>query len=113
MFESCQQPDLSNLKYNWEWKPEFQTWEIKIPVKVAHIAGEWHIYFQQRPYYCDRGRFHCNVDGIGTGDPDDQEGFPRYYFSLQRGMEEMEEWIDIRKEVLRKELETKNKVQAL
>ena len=103
MNESCQQPDLSKLKYDWKWFPEHQTWEIRLRIKHGHRDGEWHVWFEQRPYYCDRGRFHCNVDGYGTEGPDHQEGFPRYYFSLQRGMEEIEEWIDIRQEVIEKE----------
>ena len=101
--QSIQQPNLSSLKLPWQWKEEYGLWEVNIPVQVNGITGTWLIYFQQRPYYCDRGRYHCNVDGLGVSRPDFQEGFPRYYFSLQRGMEEMEEWVAIRQEVLKKE----------
>lgn len=98
---SAQTPDLSKLKLPWKWVAENHSWEVKIPVEVMYAKGEWHIWFQQRAYYCDRGRYHCCVDGRGVEGPDHQEGFPRYYFSLQRGMEEMEEWVAIRSEVLR------------
>lgn len=105
MNESAQQPDFSRLKLPWKWIPENRSWEVKIPVKLWSGPGVWHIWFQQRPYYCDRGRYHCCVDGINAEGPDHQEGFPRYFFGLQRGMEEMEEWVAIRQEVLRHETE--------
>jgi len=96
----AEQINRSKLKYDWEWKPEFSTWELKLPVKIANVDFVWHVWFQLRPYYCDRGRWHCCVDGVNTEGPDNQEGFPRYYFSIQRGLEEIEEWIDIRTEVV-------------
>ena len=102
MNESAQQPDLSKLKLAWNWSAENSYWQAEIYVQTWAGKGKWLIWFQQRPYYCDRGRYHCQVDGINTEGPDHQEGFPRYYFSLQRGMEEMEDWVAIRTEVLKK-----------
>lgn len=101
--QSAQQPDFSKLKHPWKWVAENHSWELKVPVEIQGRPGEWFIWFEQRPYYCDRGRYHCCVEGICVEGPDNAEGFPRYYFSLQRGMEEMEEWIAIRTEVVRKE----------
>jgi hypothetical protein len=61
------------------------------------------MWFQKRPYYCDRGRWVINVDGSGVEGPDYAEGFPRYFFSLARAVDEMEEWINARSEVRKDE----------
>ena len=48
-----------------------------------------------RPNYCDRGRWQAYIDcpGFPTNpNPfDAQDGFPRYYFSLERAKAEMED----------------------
>lgn len=106
--------DRSKILLPWVYLKDNKTIELFVPVKVqpfkalpdataerqaALYETKWHVWFQQRPYYCDRGRWHCVVNGVCVEGPDDHEGFPRYYFSLQRGLEEMEEWIRIRKEI--------------
>ena len=94
-----------NKKLPWKFIEETQTWEVEVPVNLYGTStGTWKVWFEKRPAYCDRGRWVCNVDGVGVSGPDDQEGFPRYYFNLDYGKEEMETWIACRKEVVAKEL---------
>jgi hypothetical protein len=60
------------------------------------------IYLEPRPYYCDRGRcivkvfpkhgFNCTPCAI-----DEQDGFPRYYFDVERAKAEVAEWMRARK----------------
>ena len=53
------------------------------------------IFIERRPYYCDRGRYgfwaESKVNEKLTIDFAD--GFPRYFFSLQRAFDEMYDWI--------------------
>src|SRR5688572_14624916 len=59
--KSIQKPDFSRLKQPWHWVEKNRSWELKVPVNVNGFEGEWFIWFHERPYYCDRGRFDCNV----------------------------------------------------
>lgn len=88
--------DEGAIRLKWEYKAEFQTWEVKVPAKDWRGVGHYHIFMQARPGYCDRGRWVANVDGIGISGLDDQEGFPRYYFSLEYAKAEMEAWVNMR-----------------
>lgn len=68
--------------------------EALVPA-VTHLGQElWQITLVKRPSYCDRGRYHCLVQGTLDG----QEGFPRYYFNLDRAKAELEDWVNARKE---------------
>ena len=53
------------------------------------------IWIEQRPHYCDRGRYVAKTDAP----IDAQEGWPRYYFNLERAMAEIEAWVRIRDEL--------------
>ncbi len=57
------------------------------------------IYLERRPFYCDRGRwgFWAESKGEEKVDIDYADGFPRYFFSLQRALDEMKDWVDFRK----------------
>lgn len=60
------------------------------------MAGELHelwrngrmlAWLERRPAYCDRGRFHANVDiPVFISEADT---WPRYYFDLERGKLEL------------------------
>lgn len=52
------------------------------------------VWIAPRPVYCDRGHYIAHVEGIASIDAADC--FPRYYMSLERGKEELEEWLDWR-----------------
>lgn len=88
---------------NWIWNEQNKTWEAKFPVEVNGQKGEWLIWMTERPFYCDRGRWSVGVDGIGCSGPDDQEGFTRYFFSIENAKWEMEEWVKMRQEILKKQ----------
>ena len=56
------------------------------------------IYIEKRNWYCDRGRYGFwaeskNDDKVCI---DFADGFPRYFFSLQRAFDEMHDWIEFR-----------------
>lgn len=55
------------------------------------------IYLEQRPAYCDRGNWLAKLDAIGGTELaielDDQDGWPRYYFDLERAKLEIEAWL--------------------
>lgn len=91
--------DRSKLKHPWKWVPDNLAVELRLPAKTYAGPGHWFIWFTMRPGYCDRGRWHCCVEAEETAGPDGQEGFPRYYFNLERGLLEMEEWIAARTEL--------------
>ena len=55
----------------------------------------WTMWIERRPPYCDRGRWKLDVDAP----IDAQEGFPRYFFDLERAKLEAQEWVNVRKEL--------------
>lgn len=79
-----------------------------LPEPVIDEHGEAYITLEavtigitKRPYYCDRGRYGVLVD-VNHGfherlNIDFADGFPRYFFSLQRLVDEIADWIEIRK----------------
>lgn len=84
----------------WRWVEADKTWYADFPVEVNGVKGVWKIWLTQRPGYCDRGRWSVGVDGIYSSPPDEQEGFPRYYFDLETAKYEMREWVKMRTEIL-------------
>jgi len=86
----------------WEWVEKDRTWYAKFPVEVNGVKGEWLVWLTQRPHYCDRGRWGVGVDGVGCSPPDEQEGFPRYFFDLETAKEEMRAWVKMRQEIIKK-----------
>lgn len=80
------------MKTEWHWDPVFNTWNIR----GKHC---W-IWMDARPAYCDRGRWLARLE---ISDPvaihiDGADGWPRYYFNLERAKAEIEEWIRFRKQ---------------
>jgi hypothetical protein len=66
---------------------------------VYGSAGIYLISIEPRPPGCDRGRYWVRVfTELGVPALDWQEGFPRYYFSLEVAKSEMEAWVNAREE---------------
>ncbi len=53
------------------------------------------ICIEARPSYCDRGSYIAKIFPTGklAREMDDADGWPRYYFDLQRGKLECEAWL--------------------
>jgi hypothetical protein len=53
---------------------------------------------EPRPAHCDRGRWiaKCFRDPRDGRPLDGQEGWPRYYFDLDRARAEIQEWVEAR-----------------
>lgn len=63
------------------------------------ISGrECEIYLQARPVHCDRGNWLAQIAPYGQleRDMDGTDGWPRYYFDLDRAKLEIEAWLDKR-----------------
>lgn len=82
------------------WK-EVDTHEDGTPAVESWFECECkggRIFLEKRPHYCDRGRWYAkpelrfDKDLPGTH-VDGQDGWPRYYFDLERAKLEIEEWI--------------------
>ncbi len=58
------------------------------------------ITIEPRPSYCDRGNFIAKIDARGelALDFDHQDGWPRYYFDLERAKAECEAWVRKRRQ---------------
>lgn len=87
---------MKRIRIDWEFKTEWLTWEARVPATDSFGSGHYHIWMEPRPRYCDRGRWKVCVDSHGVVGLDGQEGFPRYYFDLDRAKVEMEEWVNAR-----------------
>lgn len=53
------------------------------------------IYMERRNFYCDRGRYGFWAEAKIPEELciDFADGFPRYFFSLQRAFDEMYDWV--------------------
>lgn len=49
-------------------------------------------YLQERPVYCDRGRWHANIEVSGVWQSE-KDPWPRYYFKLEYGKEEVLDYL--------------------
>lgn len=60
------------------------------------------IMVHKRNWYCDRGRYGFSVEvkreHLDKMSIDWADGFPRYFFKLQRAFDELEDWINFNKE---------------
>lgn len=58
------------------------------------------ITLEPRPHYCDRGNFIAKLFAKGNlvMEIDAQDGWPRYYFDLDRAKLECEDWLKKRKQ---------------
>lgn len=56
------------------------------------------ISLEKRPHYCDRGNYIAKLfpNGSLATEIDEQDGWPRYYFSFERASQEIEAWLEKR-----------------
>ena len=70
----------------------------ELKIEFPHAIG----YVHKRPSYCDRGRFGFLIevrDGhVDKLTVDHADCFPRYFFKLQRALDEMRDWIEFNKQ---------------
>jgi hypothetical protein len=59
------------------------------------LNGTMLAFIQQRPVYCDRGRWHAVIEAPHWRSENDPE--PRYYFDLDRAKAEMECYLKAKK----------------
>jgi len=73
------------------------TWDASHGCWLCH-GLECRIWLIPRPAYCDRGHWLAQVHAIGhlALDLDQQDGWPRYYFDLDRAKAEVEAWLQRR-----------------
>jgi hypothetical protein len=67
------------------------------------IAGkQCTITIESRPHYCDRGNLIAKLHPFGLleREIDPSDGWPRYYFDLERAKLECEAWLEKRKQKL-------------
>jgi hypothetical protein len=65
------------------------TWELEIDgQRIAHL--------EERPKYCNRGRYIARIDMHGI-EISNSDPWPRYYFSLTYGMAEVAQWLSAHK----------------
>lgn len=86
------------IKLDWKGPDEFGGYRAMVPAKDYRGCGEFEIYAEPRPHYCDRGEWKVIINSLVVSPLDDQEGFPRYYFKLQTLKDEMELWANKRAE---------------
>jgi hypothetical protein len=65
------------------------------------LGRECMIWLEPRPHYCDRGRYIAKVVSIWgglalPGAMDWADGWPRYYFDLERAKAEIIAWLECR-----------------
>lgn len=58
-------------------------------------VGQFEITLEERPTYCNRGRWYAKLFGYWSPEEhvDECHGWPRYYFNKQYAFEELEAWI--------------------
>jgi hypothetical protein len=88
-------------KMNWEVIDKFDDGSQAAEpwLQCRCIGGR--IFLEKRPYYCDRGNWYAKVDihfdpKIPGTYIDGADGWPRYYFDLDRAKLELEAWINKR-----------------
>jgi len=81
----------------WETNKEYHTEEAQILWKdpLYTKPKPCLIWIQERPHYCDRGRYVVMTDAP----LDHQEGWPRYYFDLNVAKTEIDRWVAGRSEI--------------
>lgn len=67
----------------WTYDKDDRCWSLR-------FSYAW-VSLQQRPHYCDRGRWVAVVSGVGN--IDNADAFPRYFMDLERAKAEMGEWL--------------------
>lgn len=75
---------------------------------ICILGKECKIWIERRPTYCDRGNFIAKIEPHGdlARDMDNADGWPRYYFDLDRAKLEIEAWLFKRRQHIEPETET-------
>lgn len=73
--------------FKWEYK-ENRWWEV--------VYGGVGVCIEPRPGYCDRGRWIAKIFEPGMLYLDSSDGWPRYYFNLERAKKEIEDFLRMR-----------------
>lgn len=93
------------LHINFEELPRVSRW-IRLPLgldtrQMMHLlpGRQCALWMVPRPSYCDRGNWLAHVHPYAARDAqiglalDDADGWPRYYFDLERARGELEAWM--------------------
>jgi len=84
-------------KLPWVKHADLGGFVFKTPIITDRGKGDYEIWLQRRPVYCDRGDWLIFVECHG-GDLDAQDGFPRYFFGTEDEVKvQMETWLSRRK----------------
>lgn len=88
--------DMSITVADWKTDVHWGTIDLYVPFDRGEGRGPTmvHAFLQKRPYYCDRGHWSFNVDGIP--DMDGADSFPRYYMDLEAAMCEVADFLNWR-----------------
>jgi len=83
--------DMHGFTVQWD---EFEPGLFEPRIELPDVT----IYIERRNFYCDRGRFGFWAESTNCEKVciDYADGFPRYFFSLQRAMDEMHDWVMFR-----------------
>lgn len=88
----------TRIKLDWTGPTADGEYIATVKARDHNGEGVFEIHAEPRPNYCDRGRWKVLIDNRGVSPLDWQEGFPRYYFDLDRLKAEMEDWVNAREE---------------
>jgi len=84
-----------------DWKENSYGMEAVVPAVECGQRGQYEITAIRRPAHCDRGSFLVQIYAAGgVFQLDNQEGFPRYYFSVDAMKSEMQAWVNKRQPCL-------------
>lgn len=100
---------------HYSWHGRFILQKVRVPTdanglprgrwqgEVHFLSGSYatlqgtgcYITLEGRPHYCDRGNYlaKLHVEDPRLVHVDDQDGWPRFYFDLDRSMAECEAWM--------------------
>ena len=87
---------LNTYDFKFTW-PEPSSTYVDLTV-TEHGHPFLRIWIIERPGYCDRGRYGwgCESKDQYLFTIDEADGFPRYFFSLQRLLDELNDWVQFR-----------------
>lgn len=81
--------DMTGQAFKWAWKESAsgRWWSVR--------GAQCEITIEPRPHYCDRGNWIAKLHPSGelARDIDGADGWPRYYFDIERAKAECEAWL--------------------
>lgn len=86
---------------DWSYDEEWKIWQVKLifqeDTKTRFKEHTVHAWIEERPSYCDRGRFQATcADNPNALNLDPADGFPRYYMHMAVALREMTDWLNWR-----------------